>query len=340
MKYPNFLKTEETIEVIAPSGGLKEKYKLLFENAIKQFNKKNFHIIFEPSIFNNSKFVSQGAKERAQEFERAYLNKNSNFIFSVSGGEFMLQILPHLNTRKLLTAKPKWFQGFSDNTILTYYITTHLDTASIYHYTLPAFGMCKWDTTIQSGFGFITGKQTSFVSNKKYQDPAKKLDNPLDGFNLTIKVNYTITNTSQKEVCTSGRMFGGCLDLLECIAGTKFDKTSDFTKKYNEDGIIWYFESCDLSCAGTLRALWKLKHSGWFKNVNTKLIIFGRPLISEEIAELTYEDAVLQELGELNVPIIFDADVGHIMPIIPFINGAYSTVTIKNGKAKFDYKLK
>ena len=39
----------------------------------------------------------------------------------------------------------------------------------------------------------------------------------------------------------SGRLLGGCLDILTLFPGTKFDKVSEFIDKYQNDGIIKHF---------------------------------------------------------------------------------------------------
>ncbi|HIS38285.1 MAG TPA: hypothetical protein IAB45_02115 [Candidatus Onthousia faecavium] len=54
-------------------------------------------------------------------------------------------------------------------------------------------------------------------------------------------------------------MIGGCLDIITDLFGTRFDKTEAFLEKYKEDGIIWYFDICELSSESIIRILWKLK---------------------------------------------------------------------------------
>ena len=45
----------------------------------------------------------------------------------------------------------------------------------------------------------------------------------------------------------TGRLIGGCIDVLKDIIGTKYDGTLDFIEKYKDDGIIWYFDNFALS---------------------------------------------------------------------------------------------
>ena len=52
--------------------------------------------------------------------------------------------------------------------------------------------------------------------------------------------------------------------LINELFGTKYDNTKNFVNKYKEDGIIWYFDNCELSSEQLIRTLWKLKDNGYF----------------------------------------------------------------------------
>ena len=45
-------------------------------------------------------------------------------------------------------------------------------------------------------------------------------------------------------------------------------------------------------------------------------------------------------LGNLNIPIILEADIGHVMPQLAIVNGAIINVTSENGKGRIETKLK
>ena len=67
------------------------------------------------------------------------------------------------------------------------------------------------------------------------------------------------------------------MDCLVNLLGTEFDKVQEFTEKYQDDGIIWFLESCDLNVMSIRRAVWQMKHAGWFSHVKGFLI--GRPAV-------------------------------------------------------------
>ena len=52
---------------------------------------------------------------------------------------------------------------------------------------------------------------------------------------------------------------------------------------------------------------------------------------------IEFEEAVLQAIGELDIPIIFDADIGHVPPQMTLINGAIVNIKSKNGKGEVSF---
>lgn len=135
-----------------------------------------------------------------------------------------------------------------------------------------------------------------------------------------------------------GRVLCGCFDALLNLIGTRFDKTKEFVEKYQEDGILWLLESFDLSSESMLRGLWQLKEAGWFKG--TTGFVFGRPAMTRNFTNTSYDEAVLMALEELKVPIILDADLGHRSPQMTVINGSIGEVRCENGKGKMVYHFK
>jgi len=73
-----------------------------------------------------------------------------------------------------------------------------------------------------------------------------------------------------------------------------------------------------------------MKLAGWLNKCSG--ILFGRSAANTSVGNYTIED-VYQELSEeLQIPIIYDIDCGHVPPQITFINGAYAEIESYNGK--------
>ncbi len=340
MKYPKNLPNNATIGVVAPSAGcVVEPYLSRIKNAIKTFERLGHKVVLCDSLFKYCQHRSTSAEVRAKEFMDFYLRDDIDIILSATGGEFMTEILPFIDFEKIKNAKPKYFEGFSDNTTLVFTLTTLADVASIYGNHFPEFGMEQWHSTLQECYDFWKGKNEEIFSEPKFElQSLKKLPNmELTNYNLTEQAELHILS-NQNEVEMMGRLVGGCVDILLCICGTKFDKTKEFLEKYKEDGFIWFLESCDLNVCAQTRAMWQLKNAGWFKYC--KGIIIGRPKDKEVIYDIDYMQANYEHLKDLNVPVIIDADFGHVSPIKHIVSGAIATIKCKNGKGSIKYELR
>lgn len=323
MKYPKFIEKGSNVCLVAPSfGASSEPYITKVNKAIRRFKQLGYNVKFGPNTFKAElPYISNEFIYVGHEFEDCYLDDNDALI-SVGGGEFECMTLEHTDFSKL--QEPKWFMGFSDNTNHCFALLTQCDTASIYGCCFGDFGMYNWDQSVKDAYDILTGHNLEFKGYPKYQIRHTKYQekHPLAGYHLTEdKILYC----KDENVSFSGRMIGGCLDILTLICGTKHDHVKEFLDKYQGDGFIWFLEACDSNVLEYKRQLWKLKEAGWFKNCKGFLI--GRPqrCFKEEIFEINRFNA-LDVLEDLNVPIIADFDLGHIKPTMPIVLGSIGHV--------------
>ena len=258
----------------------------------------------------------------------------------------MCEILDYVDFEKIKAAEPKWYMGYSDNTNFTFLLTTLCDVASIYGPCAGTFGMEPWHPSVQDAFDLMTGEKHSVSGYDGWEkESLKDAEHPLVPYNITeqrvLKVydpqSGAIVESGQADVDISGRLVGGCLDCLDMLVGTKFDKVPEFNERYKEEGIIWFLEACDLNVMSIRRALWQLEHSGWFRYVKGFLI--GRPLcFGQEIMGLDHYSAVLGVLEKYKVPVILDADVGHYAPMMPLVCGSYARIQVRGNEIRIEMK--
>lgn len=330
MKYPKFLKEKGTIGVCAPSFGcVIEPYVSRTKNAVLKFNELGHNVVFSENVMHHRTIRSASRVTRAKEFMELYKDDDVNVIIIQAAGEVMCEILPELNFKTISKLEPKWFMGYSDNTNLSFLLPTLCDVASIYGYHFPEFGMENWHESVSDHYNLLKGNKLDFKGYGKYEIKGlRKLEgHELDGFNLTKDVKYHCLSKN-KEFKVEGRVLAGCLDVLLNICGTKFDGVKEFISRYKDDGIIWFVESCDLNVLSQLRGFWQLKNAGWFENA--KAIIIGRPKNKERLYNVDYKRANYSELKSLGIPVLIDADFGHVSPAFPIINGGYAKVKYDN----------
>lgn len=342
MKQAEFLKTGSKITMIAPSFGVTtEPYMTRYGASKKNLIKQGYQINEGRNVHLAEGVVASSTpKERALEFMNAYMS-DTNLILSVGGGELMNEILPYVDFDLIKTLPAKWFMGFSDNTHLTYTLTTIADVITIYGPNAPSFFEKPLRLNQLDALRMLNGEK-EFSGYEKWNKPnfKKKFDpsvkkeiNPLHKFRYMSKKIITPYNWTNN---VEGRLLGGCLDCLIMLCGTPFDKTNEFLDR-NPEGIIWYLEACDLSPLSIRRALFQLKQAGWFRTA--KAFLIGRPLCwDQEQFGLNRFDAVTGVLSDLNVPILFDIDLGHYSPALPIKNGAMANVSYENNNIHFTYK--
>ena len=131
-----------------------------------------------------------------------------------------------------------------------------------------------------------------------------------------------------------GRLIGGCIDCISKLIGTQFDQTSRFVDKYGGDGIIWYFDVFAMSAEELYLTLIQMKYCGYFRG--TKAVIFGRVMFPGDSTDQWYIDHIRRCF---DVPVIWNADIGHVKPCMTLINGSLAQVTSSGGKGSISMQL-
>lgn len=336
MIYPKFLRKSGSIGVTAVSDGITGSAKLYrLDNAISKFQDLGYSIIETSNVRSSCLGRSSASDRQASFLMDLYLDDRVDVIMCASGGEFLLEMLPFVDF-DIIRKNPKWLQGYSDPTGLLFTITTNLDIATIYGSNFCVFGMKNWHKSCLDNLEILKGNIISQESFDLYESGYLDYVVGDEEYNLDKEVNWEIL-TNQDSVCCSGRMIGGCIDILNDLFGTRFDNTKNFINKYKSDGIIWYFDNCDFSSEQLIRTLWKFRDNGWFDGA--KCIIFGRSAREESYCGISNKLALDHSLSSLNIPIIMNVDIGHVAPRMTIINGAMARIWCENGKGRIDFSL-
>ena len=340
MRYPKFLQDKGVIGLVAPSFGCNvEPYYSAFKNAQKKWKEMGYNLKLGPNCYEGSGIgISNTPEACAQEVNAFLTDRDSDVVISCGGGELMCEVLPYVDFEGIASAAPKWYMGFSDNTNLTFLLPTLCDTAAIYGPCAPAFGMEPWHPVLTDTWNLLTGKSCQVQGYDMWEkESLKNEENPLEPYHVTEAKR--LVGFPAKEASFRGRIIGGCLDCLDTLVGTRFDRVREFNRKYGQDGIIWFMESCDLNPMGIRRAVWQLREAGWFQSVKGFLI--GRPLcFGENLMGLDQYHAVYDLLAEYQVPVIMDVDLGHLPPSMPIICGSMAEVNVAGDAISIQYDLK
>ena len=330
VKYPT-LKENFTIGITAPSSGVDRELHPLVEQVMDKMKAKGHSIICGDTVWTQEKAKSAPAPIRAQELQQMMSNENIDVIIPPWGGELLVEILSYVDFHAF---QKKWILGYSDTSSLLLAVTLKTGMATAHGPNLIDLRGQEEDDTTRMWLSVLQTKQGEKIvqhSSSKYQKKWQH-DNPTPViFHLTEDTVWKTTSNSN--VNMEGRFLGGCLDIINFLVGTPYGDVKAFqSKRINNEPIIWYFEVCDMNATDIKRSLVQMKLAGWFDNISG--IMFGRTPASKPVEGYTKEDVYNELAEELDVPVIYDVDCGHVPPQITFVNGALGQVKVENGKGE------
>lgn len=375
MRYPENLKIGDTIGICAPSAGIAESEKIeKLEAAEKQLKEMGYKIKETKSVRKDENGRSASGKIRAKELMELLEDDDVKLIICATGGDFLIDILDYLDFEKLKNIKPKWIQGFSDITGISFLWNTILEIPSMYCQTIKDYAMRPLFKNLTDALEIESGKeiiQKSFPLHERSWDELEEdlenmtkeaegqnkniiedLDiskdpNSINNIESSKELNicnlkeetyqYNLTEKTEwknlygkRKIKIKGRTLGGCLDIIREFFGTKYDNINNYIEKHKEEGIIWFLECFEMTSPEVYRVLWQMKNAGYFNNCSG--IIFGRPCMIREDYGMSFNQTVEEALESLDIPIICDADIGHIPPQMAIVNGGILEITSEDGK--------
>jgi len=326
IKYPQLSKPVR-IGVTAPSSGLYLEQHSLLEEAVYRMKGKGYEFLIGQTCWTEYKLKSTPAKTRADELNLMFQDDSVQFIYPPWGGELLIETLEHVDFENI---KPKWLLGYSDISTLLLAVTLKTGIATAHGPNLidlrgqtsdPTTAM--WEKVLFTKMGEEIIQFPSEMYQLRWQH-----DYVTDWiYHLTEPTKWkTIKNTP---ILIKGRLLGGCIDVIRHLIGTPYGNVGQFQEKYiNKEPIIWYFENCELKVPDLRRTLVQMKLAGWFENSSG--ILFGRSMANDTADDYHVLDVYMELAEEINLPIAYDIDCGHMPPQLTFINGAYAEVRVYN----------
>nr|WP_263323445.1 S66 peptidase family protein [Neobacillus sp. Marseille-Q6967] len=328
IKYP-VLEKGATIGVTAPSSGMPSPLHDILHQACSRMESKGYKVICGETVWTQEKAKSAPAKKRAAELNEMMNSEEINLIIPPWGGELLVEMLEYVQFDNI---KDKWVLGYSDVSGLLLAITLKTGLATAHGTNLVDLRGEYSDETTAMWENVLTTKTNSSIqqqSSEKYQVKWQH-DNPSPCVYHLTEPTYWKT-TSNEKVKFEGRLLGGCIDIIRHLVGTPYGDVQSFREQHIAgEPVIWYLENCELNTADLRRSLVQMKYAGWFENSSG--ILFGRSGANKAIDNYTLEDVYKNLAEDLQIPIVYDIDCGHLPPQITFINGAYAVVETAQGK--------
>ena len=118
MILPNRLNIGDTIGVVAPSNPIINENIDEIKKAKEIIENKGLKVKFSKNLFSNKNDYSATAKEKAQDINEMFLDKEVKMIWCAKGGENSNSVLDYLDYENI-AKNPKIICGYSDITSLT-----------------------------------------------------------------------------------------------------------------------------------------------------------------------------------------------------------------------------
>ncbi|MGO1060039.1 S66 family peptidase [Planococcus sp. FY231025] len=318
-----------TIGVTAPSSGVPQEHHHLLQQAKERLEKQGFLVQTGETAWTQTEAKSAPAEQRAAELMRMLKDPEIDLILPPWGGELLVETLEFLDFADL---EPKWVLGYSDVSLLLLAITLNTGIATAHGTNLIDLRGEASDSTTGRWLDVLRtnpGGSVEQESSVKYQlEWSHEAPSPVV-FHLTEPTEWkTVSGEGER---FEGRLLGGCIDVIRHVIGTPYGDIAKFREEHiPEEPVVWYLENCEMNVADLKRSLTQMKYAGWFSHISG--IVFGRSPANQEVGGYTIEKMYADLSDELGVPIAYDIDLGHMPPQITFINGAYATIDVENGK--------
>ncbi|MDB5477759.1 MAG: Peptidase LD-carboxypeptidase family protein [Alphaproteobacteria bacterium] len=326
---PSHLNPGDKVAAVSLSWGGDEKFRARYEGGKRQLQ-ENFglQVVEMANALKGSEFIYNNPQARADDLHQAFLDPEIKAVFSIIGGDDSVRLIDKIDL-DIIRHNPKIFMGYSDSTVTNFICLA----AGLRAYNGPAILVHFAENGGMHDYVVDSLRRTLFsnetigtiepsiegwtVERSPFEDPStfdkKRTMQPQTGWNYI-----------QGEHAVSGRLIGGCTDVLAMFIGSKiwpkaevFDKAILFLEN-SEDAISADQFTCTLRNFGA---------QGIIQNLSG--IIFAKPC-RVPIENWPEYDAALKkvtaEFGRSDLPIVTQMDFGHTDPMFILPIGAMATI--------------
>ena len=279
----------DEIRVIAPSRSLTVIRPAVYDSAVEFWKARGFHVTFARRSREVEDFMSPGIAARVEDIHEAFSDPNVKMVVSCIGGFICNQILPCLDY-ELIARNPRILCGYSDVTALlnAVHAKTGLITCHGPHFS--TFG--------RDGNRGYTWQ--AFADCLMQSGPVRFTPSAEAG-------EYTVLQPGMCE----GAIIGGNLCTLNLLQGTPYMPDLRDKVLFLEDDNIMGEYFC-FEFARNLASLLQCQGAQEIAGV-----VFGR---FEQSCGMTADvmRRIIRNLVPTEIPVVFGADFGHVLPMVTF----------------------
>jgi muramoyltetrapeptide carboxypeptidase LdcA involved in peptidoglycan recycling len=266
------------------------------------------------SDLKDPEWLYRNPEARADDLHWALENPAVRAIFSTIGGYESVRILPHVDS-DIIRKNPKIMMGLSDTTIT---VAAFLRAGVVAFYGPPVMGdlaeNCGIRPFVKESVRAALFKAEPF----RFEAAAEWSEEFLEWGDTILMARARKFAPSegwqwlQGNARVSGRLVGGCLDVLEFLKGTPW-----WIPKKIWDGAIFVAETSEEAPPPTTVSYWLRNYGsqGILQRLSGMLV--ARPMrYTREMTDSLYKEIrrVLAEFGREDLPVVANLDFGHTSP--------------------------
>ena len=336
MRYPRPLRPGDTIGVTAPSSGVPAALRPRLDHNVAWLRERGYDVRVGECL-GGERVVSAPKEQRADELMAMLRDPDVRAIVPPWGGALGIDLLDQLDWREIGTFEPTWAVGFSDSCSWMLPLTTLLGWGAIH-------GSNLMDTAYEVPTGLVHWADLASATQPVVQrSPGRFRTSGWDDYEahpevetLTLDGTGSWTLVGGGGLDVSGRLVGGCIEIVSSLAATRFGDVAAFGREYADDGTIVFLEAAEDDAHTIGRHLHALRLAGWFDDATA--ILIGRTGAPDR-PDLSQREAVLDALGMLDIPIVLDVECGHTQPSMPLVTGALAHLVVDADRQELTQEL-
>lgn len=259
-----------------------------------------YRVEIMPNALGASGSYSGSINGRLDDLTGALLDPQVRAILCSRGGYGCVHLLDRLSTLDL-RADPKWLIGFSDVSAL-HALMASRGIVSIHGSMAKALALYPHDAPFNR----------MMLSMLRGERPALQFDaHPYDHVGEA-----------------TGRLLGGNLAVLQALISTPYDIFDD---------AILFIEDVAEPIYKIERILYQLRLAGRLDRMRG-LIIGQFTLYNPDKNFTDIRDMIAPLVADLDIPIAFNAPIGHIPSNMPILHGAEAALTVTQASSRITYK--
>lgn len=328
IRFPAPLRPGDRIGVTSPSSGVAGAATRRIDFCVDWLRRRGYDVVVGDCM-DGASHVSAPKAARAAELTAMLTDPAIRAVVPPWGGETAIDLLDQIDWDAIAAAEPTWLVGWSDLstvmlplTLRTGIATLHGDNLADTPYAVPE-GLTHW-LDIAGATEPVTQRDSGLVADwvRFEDDPAATEWTHVGAGEWTL---HAPAEHTESHLEATGRLVGGCLDTVSALVGTPYGDVPGFAREHCPEGTLVYLEACEDEAFSVCRQLHGLRYAGWFDDATA--ILIGRTRAPDSTT-MTQREAVLDALGDLDLPIVFDLEFGHVPPRLPFVNGALATIEV------------